>query len=108
MSKSVTYETPDYVEPALDAVARSLREAAELTKGLSEDASAVLASAAADVARMVEKQGKQAVRATRSVTRQASKKVRRHPIASIAAALAATATVIGLISARRNHRNAAS
>ena len=106
MSNSLTDEMPDSVEHSLDVVARSLRDAAELTKDLSEEASVVFAKAAADVVRLAERQRKQAVRVARVATRQAAQEFRRHPIASFATALAAVAAIVGMISANRSNRNA--
>lgn len=105
MSNFTTNVIAENVEDALDAVARSLREASDRTHDLSDDASEVLSNAAADVVRVAEKLRKHAVDVTKDVARQATHEVQQHPIASLAAALTAVAALVGVIAAARSSKS---
>lgn len=106
MSNSTSHEIAKNVEDTLDVVARSLREASERTQDVSEEASEVLANAAADVVRVAEKLSKHALEATKDVARQATHEVQQHPIVSLAAALTAVAALVGLIAITRSSKDA--
>lgn len=93
-------------DEALDRVVLTLREAAESTRDLSEDAAKVLAIAAEDVVRVAEQLRKQAFGVASDVFRQASHEAKEHPIASLAAAFATVAALVGVIAVGRSRKHA--
>lgn len=93
-------------DEALDRVVLTLREAAESTRDLSEDAAKVLAIAAEDVVRVAEQLRKQAFGVANDVFRQASHEVKEHPIASLATAFATVAALVGVIAVGRSRKHA--
>lgn len=106
MSNVIPADITKNVEQTLDVVAKSLRDASDRTLDLSEDASEVLASTAEEVVRLAEKLRKHAVDATMDAARNAADEMQQHPIASLAAALAAIAALAGVIAAARGRKHA--
>lgn len=104
MAQVITAEMTKSIEDTLDVVFKSLHDASDRTVDLSEDASEVLAGAAEEVVRVAEQLRKHAVDATMDAARRSTDEVQQHPIASLAAALAATVTLVGVIAATR-HRD---
>jgi ElaB/YqjD/DUF883 family membrane-anchored ribosome-binding protein len=104
MAHAITAEMTKSIEDTLDVVAKSLHDASDRTVDLSEEASEVLVGAAEEVVRVAEQLRKHAIDATKDAARRGAEEVQQHPIASLAAALAAVATLVGVIAATR-HRN---
>jgi hypothetical protein len=94
------------VEQTLDVVAKSLRDASHRTHDLSEGASEALASTAEEVVRLAEKLRKHAFDATMNAARHAADEMGQHPIASLAAALAAIAALTGMIAVAGGRKHA--
>lgn len=107
MSNSIAYGIMENLEDTLDIVARSLRDASERTHDLSEEASDVLSKAATDVIGVAERLRDHALEGGKDIASQASREVQDHPIASLAAALAAMAALVGVIAVARRHKDAA-
>ena len=91
----------DTVDDALAVVAKSLHEASENALELSEEASLALSNAAAEVVRVAEDLRRHSVEATKELARKATHEMQEHPIASVAAALAALGALVGVIVASR-------
>jgi ElaB/YqjD/DUF883 family membrane-anchored ribosome-binding protein len=102
MSDSLASKIQHNVEDTLDHVASSLRKAAEGAEELSGGSREVLSKAAADLTHAAESLRKHAVTAAKNVARKAADGVQEHPIASLAAAIAAAAALVGIIVATRH------
>lgn len=106
-AKNAAGQIAGEVEATLATVAQSLRDASASALEISEEASAALSNAAAEVVRVAESLSRDSINAVKSMTRQAANEVQEHPIASIAAALTAVGTLVGVIVAARNRKAAA-
>ena len=84
------------VETSLENVARLLRQAAETVTGDAEEA---IGKAATEVAHAAERLRKSALATAKDVAGSASQGVKEHPIATLTAAIAAAAALVGIIAA---------
>jgi len=96
MSNSPAADVRKDVETTLEDVARLLRQAAETVTG---DAEAAIGKAATEVAQAAERLRKSALATAKDVASSASHEVKEHPIATLTAAIAAAATLVGIIAA---------
>lgn len=89
------------VEDKLAVIGKSLREASVSALELSEEASAALSNAAAQVVKVAEALRKNSAEVTSKFARRAGHEIQDHPFASIAIALGALSALFGVISAAR-------
>lgn len=93
MSKSSTKRMARDLDDAIEEVSRQLRRAGE---GVTDEARANFADAAASLRRSAERLADDARHETRRLTRVAMKQVRRHPLEAAAIA-AGAAALVGLL-----------
>ena len=94
MSKSPAADVRQDLETTLEDVARLLRQAAESVTG---DAEAAIGKAATEVTRATEHLRQSALTTARTAAGHAMKEVKDHPLAALTAAIAAAATLVGVI-----------
>ena len=107
MSTSFTGTHSGPFQEKVETAAEALKAAAVSSHEFSEEATAALASATTELAKLAESLRAHAAEAARDTARFAKHEIETHPMASLAAALTAVAAVMGVIAVNRRGRHPA-
>ncbi|MCU0948641.1 MAG: hypothetical protein MUF47_10370 [Porphyrobacter sp.] len=107
MSTSFTGTHSGPFQEKVETAAEALKAAASSSHEFSEEASAALASATTELAKLAESLRAHAAEAARDTARFAKHEIEAHPMASLAAALTAVAAVMGVIAVNRRGKHPA-
>lgn len=106
MHKSPTDTLSGPLQDSVDTAAEALKAATSSSHEFTEQASELLATATAEIAKLAESLRGQAVDAAKEAARYAKQEVELHPMASLAAALTAVAAVMGMMAVNRRGKPA--
>jgi ElaB/YqjD/DUF883 family membrane-anchored ribosome-binding protein len=106
MSHALTETLSERFQDSVDSAAEALKAAASSTNEFSDEASAALATATAEIATLAENLRAHAVDAAKDAARYAKHEVEAHPLASLAAALTAVVAVMGMVAVNRRSKKA--